>query len=403
MHFFVALRQRSGDMPWGSSLSRGSSSRSSRGGAVLGEGGQGRVSTIGDLPDAISRCPFVTLVTVNLLDAQPQAQRTRCSTDKVLIMTPFAAFKADITDGSRLRVAATNDVRNEFELTERLVLELARDAASRDGTRGSGAKQVGGRDRRTGRGDNNAHRRRLAADLGRLTALLVLRGRVVVIGVIADACVPPGGARPSYHPMYRRMDGSLRDLSKDQPGGLTLRQLTGAVAATLDAMALLDRCGARHGDVKEHNVLYATRPSGATRYALCDFGYLRFPSDHLTPEGTEGSTSPLLFDPHMQAEFLADYILKPELADAAQVWASYAHELSDARRRPVAEQSLKNDLYAVGVMLGHVAVQEPLPHPLRDLVRGLLAGSGTGAIWTLAQARSALRKMLRAAAAPGGA
>jgi hypothetical protein len=247
--------------------------------------------------------------------------------------------------------------------------------------------------------------------------------RHLVVGIAIDDGGSSGSCRRQRIPVYRRMAGSLEKV--DDPASLSRTGLGGAahaVAVTvLDAIEALLRSDAHHCDIKEENLMVGTGGGGsATGFALTDFGYLAVPPVDVGVHyrGTLGCVSPLLYSPASgstgREQFLVNHQTPEGVVRPAEVWASYEDDRRRrirGRRAPLHDQLVKNDLYALGVMLARVfcrptpshglLIQPPHVGDVRDVgavgaVRARIRAfaralmMGRGGIWTVTEARAKL-------------
>jgi serine/threonine protein kinase len=203
-----------------------------RGGAVLGEGNYGRVCTLDDLPgDPQTRYVLEQMsLDTGMLPPEQLSKRemVRKYGDKLV-------FKADVGDAGLLE--------GEGAVNADLLKALARRAT-----------------------DNTA--------VDGITPLY-LRGRTVLLSVRQPTAAnsraeqyrmyqvyhrggppppPPKAAKESF-PIYRYMNGSLRDLGHRYPG-MTLQHLLDAARAVVRCLHALLGVDAHHRDIKPDNILF---------------------------------------------------------------------------------------------------------------------------------------------------
>jgi serine/threonine protein kinase len=186
--------------------------------------------------------------------------------------------------------------------------------------------------------------------------------------------------------LYKFMDGDLAtcaDPAKN-PRGMRLSDVLDICSAVLRTLLVLRRGGGHHCDIKPQNMLYryATPRSRHAKFVVSDFGSVAWsPRRVVWHRSTPGYVSPLFYDEFSSFErHYSAYTLKlvhwPRRVledghgsppDARAVWDSFAAErlrLRAATRQAgasaeaamttdtaVSRAFVKNDLYALGVML----------------------------------------------------
>ena len=432
-------------------MSRAASVSVSSGGALIGEGGQGKVYTMEDLFEAIQRCPTVSLVSVDLSDPRGLVQTRRMATaDAMALLASHSAvfkttYRGSSLNRSRTRTRSSSNGRSQSgsSMSARKVGSARKPPPALAGPAvpalagpavpAKRAPDMSEFDRilvlarAIARGPRRQQKQQqqqqqsppaVAATLGRTTTLLVVDRRHLVVGIAIDDS-GGGSCRRQRIPVYRRMAGSLEKVV--DPASLSRTGLGGAahavVVTVLDAIEALLRSDAHHCDIKEENLMV-----GTNSFALTDFGYLSVPPVDvgIHYRGTLGCVSPLLYSPASgstgREQFLVDHQTPEGVVRPAEVWASYEDDRRRrirGRRAPLHDQLVKNDLYALGVMLARVFCRTPSHGPnlrhlhlhlqgnpeavgaagaararIRAFARALMMGRG--GIWTVTEARAKL-------------
>lgn len=329
------------------------------GGMLLGDGGQGAVSSLDDLADMYGG--NLTIVSVSMDDGSV-SYTDAPSRERLAKLGSRIAFKHS---GSKPERAS-----EEFDISFMIARLVA--AASPD-----------------------EKKRQIEAAFVRSSPFVFVDSRIVVGAVV-------GTDSRVRLPFYRRFHGSLADVcilasarasarasASGRPAIMPIRSPLSAAEAVLDMLAALASIGVHHLDVKEENVL-----NGDGRYVLCDFGHSVVPGttfDDLTaPPGTDGYQCPLLLAKEKDAdgpELLAqNWLLRRDaFGGPLEVYDSYESAI-----RLSSDTALeKCDLFSLGIMLGRFRPVEADGHAssrYTAFVRRLIRADGN-ALWT---ARGAL-------------
>ena len=168
--------------------------------------------------------------------------------------------------------------------------------------------------------------------------------------------------------VMKRMDGTLRDLySLSCNNRLYIIHVLEAVLGSLAVLSVMHSLYTFHCDIKEDNILYSYR-NDEYQFALTDFGHMRTlyhstvgVTSRSRSLGTPGSRCPFMYSSEDgQEEFVDDNIMPARIASSPhRIWEDY--EL--ARMRTTKRmQMIKNDLFAIGVMLSRIV------HPSVELL-----------------------------------
>jgi serine/threonine protein kinase len=375
-----------------------------RGGSSLGEGGQGSVRTMDELPEVVHGAPSVVSVSVDLLDSTKGMVYSETPTSETAKLVKAMVFKVALP-GAVQEGDADAETRNEFDKTT----ALARSFAQR-------------------LNDNETIEQDIQT-IERLSSLIITNNRYLVVGIrllepgeAADAVPGPASRQQHWFPMYRRMAGDLHKYYKTRQqtiegDPLTMRTPIEAALAVLGMLEVMLKSDVHHCDIKEENVLYdvTTTKDGAknVRFALTDFGLVKMSPSHVSIRGTPGSISPLMFDADPMSQdgrsrFAAENRVAESIATESEIWGSFDEFNKRSERTPF-QAYQKNDLYSLGVMFSHISIADPAQkrqqHQLRDMTRRLILGElgkdeqgksqeGAGAIWTIKAARAALEDWL---------
>jgi serine/threonine protein kinase len=396
---------------------------------VLGEGGNGRVRTLHDLPDGPLQVVSVDVEKAQLL-LEPTTRElmvARYALDIVFKEMLHAQARPVPAPDSRPGGAVTM----HMEQGRRSLASVMREWAPREVER-----------EERGKWELFSAFIRRAVQLPPVTALMPLHrnGRRLFLAIRA-----PGGL---VLPLYRYMDGDLRLFSKRMPA--RVQHVVAAVRSAINCLSMLVLyAGVHHCDVKPQNILFrvadpatprppassfasffsapppssspgAARPKpelaelagvlesrpGAATFVLSDYGscVMRPTLQDLdTRRGTPGFVSPVATGPggreHWLAEFRAItassvHYPGPGL-EAEAVWDSYEPWLAGRARGDLSpyDAFVKNDLYALGVTMLTFAYP-PSARALPELARRLVLGSG-GSVDRLLGALTGLKQAVR--------